>query len=164
MLPNRTSGKTRIEATTSGFQKFGDVSVSLNVTIPKGGGWADMAVGPSHVTHLVEPDYEAQQTDDERDKAHRGQPHERALYDTYVLHLLAPAATHRASARHGPFDQVRQSVVAGVFMEQIATLGAEQPVDPFSAAFALNARVDSGAMRAVELQLTRFRVQRAISD
>jgi hypothetical protein len=29
------SGKTRILATTGGFQKFGNVGVSLNVTIPK---------------------------------------------------------------------------------------------------------------------------------
>ena len=29
------SGKTRILATTSGFTRFGDVSVSCNVTIPK---------------------------------------------------------------------------------------------------------------------------------
>jgi len=29
------SGKTRILATTGGFQKFGDLGVSLNVTIPK---------------------------------------------------------------------------------------------------------------------------------
>jgi hypothetical protein len=123
-----------------------------------------MAVRPSHATHLVGPDYEAQQTGDERDKAHCGQPHERALYDTHALHFLTPVATHRASARQGPFDQVRQSVVAGVFIEQVATPGAEQPVDPFSAAFALNARVNCGAVRAGELQLTRFRVQRAISD
>ena len=29
------SGKTRILASTSGFTRFGDVSVSCNVTIPK---------------------------------------------------------------------------------------------------------------------------------
>jgi len=29
------SGKTRILATTSGFTRFGDVSVSVNATIPK---------------------------------------------------------------------------------------------------------------------------------
>lgn len=33
--PDSKSGKTRLLATTSGFSKIGDVSVSLNVTIPK---------------------------------------------------------------------------------------------------------------------------------
>lgn len=34
--PDSKSGKTRLLATTNGFSKVGDVSVSLNVTIPKG--------------------------------------------------------------------------------------------------------------------------------
>jgi hypothetical protein len=29
------SGKTRLLATTSGFTRFGDVSVSVNATVPK---------------------------------------------------------------------------------------------------------------------------------
>jgi hypothetical protein len=48
-------------------------------------------------------------------------------------------------------------------MNQATTFRAKQPVSPFSAALALNARVDGGAVRADELQLSRFRVQRASS-
>jgi hypothetical protein len=33
--PVSKSGKTKLVATTSGFAAFGDVKVSLNVTIPK---------------------------------------------------------------------------------------------------------------------------------
>jgi hypothetical protein len=48
-------------------------------------------------------------------------------------------------------------------MKQVTAFEAEQPVGSFNAALALNTRIDGGAMRARELQLSRFRVQRASS-